>query len=179
MYMNYRIIRSDELYHHGVKGMKWGVRKADYNTKGMKSTDIYKRIDEIGRQERGAKIQNFKDYRSHKKEFKQEIKAQKKAKEITKAEYTAKKREGINAAKNVFRNNNNKIHSNFNEVYYNQIKAGDIARARNKNAWANLFDWSGDAQSQISYNEDRLKKAEARRDEFARDYAMKNYKPKR
>lgn len=177
--MNYIILLKDELYHHGVKGMKWGVRKADYNTAGMKSTDIYKRIDEIGRQETKAKFQNYKDYRSHKKEFKQGIKAQKKAKEITKAEYTAKKREGMNAARKVLRDNNNKIHSNFNEVYYNQIKAGDIARARNKNAIANLFDWTGEAREVTSYNEDRLKKAEARRDEFARDYAMKNYKSKR
>lgn len=33
--MNYRVHYSDELYHHGVKGMKWGVRK-EYEPEGRK-----------------------------------------------------------------------------------------------------------------------------------------------
>lgn len=30
--MEYRIVRSDELCHYGVKGMKWGVRKSVYKS---------------------------------------------------------------------------------------------------------------------------------------------------
>ena len=46
--MNYRIVYSGELYHHGVKGMKWGVRKekpkADYlaRTKNGESIELRK-----------------------------------------------------------------------------------------------------------------------------------------
>ena len=35
--MNYRTVYSNELYHHGIKGMKWGVRN---DKKGYHSTSI-------------------------------------------------------------------------------------------------------------------------------------------
>ncbi len=34
--MEYRIIRNDELYHHGVKGMKWGVRRQSKTSAGRR-----------------------------------------------------------------------------------------------------------------------------------------------
>lgn len=62
--MNYVIVYKDELYHHGVKGMKWGVRKVDYNTSGLRSHNIYDRIDDLERQERKSYRANRKSYRS-------------------------------------------------------------------------------------------------------------------
>ena len=65
--------------HHGVKGMKWGVRKADYNAPGMRSRDILERIDSLDTQESRAHAGNRSNYRQAKRQVKSEAKEKVKA----------------------------------------------------------------------------------------------------
>lgn len=55
--MTYRYVRADELYHHGVKGMRWGHRKNKYeNSDGSLTKKGIKR-----QQKRQAELENLKN----------------------------------------------------------------------------------------------------------------------
>lgn len=65
--MNYRVIRSDELYHFGVPGMRWGHRKnpAHYYAKRVK------KLNRLDKKYRKMNLKSKKmDYKSAKLEYK-------------------------------------------------------------------------------------------------------------
>lgn len=73
--MTYAVIYGDELYHHGVKGMKWGVRRYQ-NTDGTYTSAGKKRYtDSDGKESLRARAgkfikrrkENLKNYRNYKR----------------------------------------------------------------------------------------------------------------
>lgn len=97
----YESSNNNELYHHGIKGMKWGVRKGNYHSTGIRSAMARHRNEKIdksfkkwnentqkkqntidlGKKATSSKLayeSNKKD-KSLKKQYKQDNKAYKKA----------------------------------------------------------------------------------------------------
>ena len=52
-----RIAQKDELYHYGVKGMKWGVRKSGYKSTGIRSAMARRSNEKIDK--------GFKDWKEN------------------------------------------------------------------------------------------------------------------
>lgn len=94
--VEYRIVKSDELYHHGIKGQKWGVRRfqnADgsltakgqkrYNGKTLKefSKEYYSEYDRL---KKGFHTSNSKELKEANKLYQEADKLEKQASDFYK-----------------------------------------------------------------------------------------------
>ena len=62
-------MENNELYHHGVKGMKWGHRKARPTTNASKVSSKKTEYDELKKQYLSAKTDKKAAYRTYSKTF--------------------------------------------------------------------------------------------------------------
>lgn len=126
--MNYRIQKTNELYHYGVKGMKWGVRKDSY------ASD--KRVNSLMSESRSAdkKAKDaYSEYKSAKKTAKAANKEYSKA--YDKA-YNFSARHPI--TQHIKKSKNYKKSNDLWGKAYDAGKAANVAKANKKQAKANL-----------------------------------------
>lgn len=76
-----RTLMSAELYHYGVKGMKWGVRKKQARTEYKKALKTARALgsDEVVNAVKQKHKQNMAEIKADKKYFKTSVKALKEA----------------------------------------------------------------------------------------------------
>ena len=140
--MDYKIVIGPTSYlmHHGVKGMKWGVRKVDYNSSGLKSSNIYDRLDSLERQESDAYSANSANRRSAIKSVKTDAKASVKAAKAANKEARKAYNQSFNKAYGFSQKHAIttmiKKHDNYKknqENWADAIKKADAAKAAKQN----------------------------------------------
>ena len=176
------------LIHHGVKGMKWGVRKADYNTPRLKSGNIYKRIQDLQDQEDYAREKNIDNYLVRKAKVKstarQNLKANKQAYRsgnITRNEYKqakasikAGRKSSVRSLKKVYQENADSIERDFNKAYYKNIGEKHLNNASWTNYTLKAIASFADANSSftsIAEQDSMIRSAKDRRRAYERDTA--------